>query len=92
MTLPVGSTLVPILLASDQTHLTNFSGDKKLWPLYMTIGNITSNIRNRPSMHAWVLLALLAIPPKQIAKLGGYSLEEQELDALQATHDVLGYV
>jgi len=28
----VGSTLVPVLLALDQTHLTNFSGNKKLWP------------------------------------------------------------
>ncbi|RPB19390.1 hypothetical protein L211DRAFT_794195 [Terfezia boudieri ATCC MYA-4762] len=28
--LPDGGTLVPILLASDETHLTNFSGDKKL--------------------------------------------------------------
>ncbi|KAF8426775.1 hypothetical protein BGX38DRAFT_1278901 [Terfezia claveryi] len=28
--LPDRGTLVPILLASDETHLTNFSGDKKL--------------------------------------------------------------
>ncbi|KAF8415915.1 hypothetical protein BGX38DRAFT_1244983, partial [Terfezia claveryi] len=33
LSLPERGTLVPILLASDQTHLTNFSGDKKLWPL-----------------------------------------------------------
>ena len=31
--IPVGSTLVPVLLASDQTYVTNFSADKKLWPL-----------------------------------------------------------
>ncbi|KAF8441926.1 hypothetical protein BGX38DRAFT_1078052, partial [Terfezia claveryi] len=60
--IPVGSTLVPVLLASDQTHLTNFSGDKKLWPLYMSIGNIKSSIRNKPTMNAWIPIALLPIP------------------------------
>ncbi|KAF8425423.1 hypothetical protein BGX38DRAFT_1081430, partial [Terfezia claveryi] len=49
---PTGCMVVPVLLASDQTHLTNFSGDKKLWPLYMSIGNIKSTIRNKPTMNA----------------------------------------
>ncbi|KAF8429879.1 hypothetical protein BGX38DRAFT_1105198 [Terfezia claveryi] len=48
-TLPIGSLLVPVLLTSDQTCLTNFSGDKKLWPLFMSIGNIHSEIRNQLS-------------------------------------------
>ncbi|RPB21313.1 hypothetical protein L211DRAFT_769374, partial [Terfezia boudieri ATCC MYA-4762] len=42
--LPEDGTLVSILLVSDETHLTNFSGDKKLWPVYMSIGNIGSSI------------------------------------------------
>ncbi|KAF8442652.1 hypothetical protein BGX38DRAFT_1096099, partial [Terfezia claveryi] len=50
--LPIGSSLVPILLTSDQTCLTNFSGDKKLWPLFMSIGNIRAEIRNRPTAQA----------------------------------------
>ncbi|KAF8436974.1 hypothetical protein BGX38DRAFT_1098973, partial [Terfezia claveryi] len=50
--LPEGGTLVPILLASDETHLTNFSRDKKLWPVYMSISNIRSSIRNTHTMHA----------------------------------------
>ena len=33
-------TLIPILLASDKTHLPNFSGDKKLYPVYISIGNV----------------------------------------------------
>ncbi|KAF8435241.1 hypothetical protein BGX38DRAFT_1074065, partial [Terfezia claveryi] len=65
----VGTTLVPILLASDQTHLTNFSGDKKLWPLYMSIGNIKSSVRNKPTMNAWIPIALLPTPPKRLAKI-----------------------
>jgi len=49
---------------SDQTNLTNFSGDKKVWPVYMTIGNLSSTIRNRPGSMAILLLGLLPIPPK----------------------------
>lgn len=61
--LPEGATLVPIICFSDETHLTNFSGDKKIWPIYMTIGNIRSATRNKPSNLAVVLLGLLPISP-----------------------------
>ncbi|KAF8417083.1 hypothetical protein EV426DRAFT_540826, partial [Tirmania nivea] len=49
--LPDGGTLVPVLLVSDETHLTNFSGDKKLWSVYMSIGNIRSSTQNTHTMH-----------------------------------------
>src|SRR5437588_6179725 len=45
-------------------HLTNFSGDKKAWPIYLTIGNIKSTTRNKPTTMALILLALLPVPPK----------------------------
>ena len=90
--IPVGSTLVPALLASDQTHLTNFSGDKKLWPLYMSIGNIKSTVRNKPTMNAWIPIALLPIPPKRLDKIPTYSAEAQELDVLQITHEILSSI
>ncbi|KAJ7193475.1 hypothetical protein GGX14DRAFT_537556 [Mycena pura] len=38
--LPNGATLVPVILASDKTQLTRFSGDQQAWPVYLTIGNI----------------------------------------------------
>lgn len=63
-TLPEGATIVPIICASDTTHLTNFSGDKKAWPIYLTIGNIKSTTRNKPTAMALMLLALLPVPPK----------------------------
>jgi hypothetical protein len=53
---------------SDQTHLTNFSGDKKAWPVYLTIGNIRSKTRNSPSKMAVILVALLPVPPKFASK------------------------
>ncbi|KAG0632929.1 hypothetical protein HOY80DRAFT_854248, partial [Tuber brumale] len=64
--LPKGATLVPIICSSDVTFLTNFSGDKKAWPIYLTIGNILSKTRNKSSKHARVLLALLPVPPKMV--------------------------
>src|SRR6267143_1765911 len=61
---PEGARIVPIICASDSTQLTNFSGDKKAWPIYITIGNIKSSTRNKPFNLAVLLLALLPIPPK----------------------------
>ena len=49
---------------SDQTHLSNFSGDKKAWPVYITLSNLPSTWRNSPGSMAVPLLALLPVPPK----------------------------
>jgi hypothetical protein len=49
---------------SDQTNLTNFLGDKKAWPVYITIGNLPSARRNSPGSMAGLLLALLPVPLK----------------------------
>ena len=38
--LNVGSTILGIILASDKMHLTNFSGDKLMHAVYMSLGNI----------------------------------------------------
>ena len=67
-TLPEGAKLVLVICMSDQTHLTNFSGDKKAWPVYLTIGNIRSQTRNRPSKMAVILAGLLPVPPKFTGK------------------------
>ena len=57
--------MVPLLLASDKTHLTNFSGDKAAWLIYMSIGNISKDFGQQGTKRAWVLVALLPIPSKQ---------------------------
>jgi len=49
---------------SDQTNLTTFSGDKKAWPVYITIGNLASARHNSPGSMAVLLLPLLPILPK----------------------------
>ena len=84
--------LIPIRLASDETHLTNFSGDKRLWPVHMSIGNIRSPIRNTSIMHAWKTIVFLPICPKRVNKILGYSIESQEIQAFQTVHDVLAHL
>jgi Plavaka transposase len=59
--LPVGASLVPVLLGSDKTHLTNFAGKQSAWPVYLSIGNIKSTVRNKPSHQAWVVIAYIPV-------------------------------
>jgi len=56
--------MLPIFGSSDQTHLTNHSGNKKEWPVYLSLGNIDSTIRSKSSNLASILVALFPIPPK----------------------------
>ncbi|QRW08167.1 hypothetical protein RhiLY_07166 [Ceratobasidium sp. AG-Ba] len=55
-------TVIPIIISSDETKLTNFSGDKKAHPVYLTIGNIPKRLRRRTSKHANILLGYLPVP------------------------------
>ena len=43
-------------------------------------------------MNSWIPLAMLSIPPKRLDKLPDYRPEEQELDALQVTHDIVSLI
>jgi len=45
-------------------HLSNFAGDMKEWPVYMTIGNLSLKLRQMPSTHSVIMVALLPIPIK----------------------------
>jgi hypothetical protein len=59
--LPDGSTLIPVMLGSDKAQLTVLSGDKKAWPLYLSIGNIPSHVRNAQNQRAWVLIGYIPV-------------------------------
>ncbi|KAG8710887.1 hypothetical protein FRC11_004010 [Ceratobasidium sp. 423] len=60
--LPPGATVIPIIISSDATQLTNFSGGKSAWPVYITIGNIPKGIRTKVNCYATMLLAYLPVP------------------------------
>jgi hypothetical protein len=49
---------------SDRTHLSNFARNRKELPVYMTLGNLSSKIRQTHSTHSVVMVALLPIPIK----------------------------
>ena len=60
--LPKTTTLHPVILASDKTHLTNYSGDKSMHVVLLTIGNIPKPIRRKISRNAYILLAEIPSP------------------------------
>ncbi|KAI0040396.1 hypothetical protein FA95DRAFT_1502921 [Auriscalpium vulgare] len=53
-----GATIVPLILSSDKTQVTEFR-NKSAYPLYLTIGNISKDIRRQPSKRAQILLGYL---------------------------------
>ncbi|QRV83755.1 plasma membrane ATPase 4 [Ceratobasidium sp. AG-Ba] len=55
-------TIIPVIISSDETKLTNFSGDKKAHPVYITIGNLPKRLRRRTSKRANILLGYLPVP------------------------------
>jgi hypothetical protein len=82
--------VVPIICASDDTHLTNFSGDKKAWPIYLPIGNIKSSVWSKSTGHSLILLWLLPVP----YKLGNNSLANSTLrrQSQMVLHRALGEI
>src|SRR5260221_13534656 len=50
------STILGIILVSDCTHLTNFTGDKKMHAVYLSIENISKDICWKHNSCAWLLV------------------------------------
>ncbi|KAJ7158358.1 hypothetical protein C8R43DRAFT_882678 [Mycena crocata] len=82
--LPKGSTLAPIIISSDKTQLTRFSGDKQGWPVYLTIGNIDKDTRRAPSARATILLGYIPV-----TKLEIYSKKKRSGVGHQLFHDCM---
>lgn len=77
--LPDGATIAFIILSSDKTQLSVFQGDKSAWPVYLTLGNISKEVRRQPSAHATILLGYLSVEKLECYKesnhlLAGYRL------------------
>ncbi|KAG6380672.1 hypothetical protein JVT61DRAFT_5044 [Boletus reticuloceps] len=59
--LPIGATMVPIILASDKTVMCHSAG-LEMHPVFFTIGNIQSDIRMQATSHAWRCIAFIPSP------------------------------
>lgn len=55
----------------------------------MTVGNIPSEIRNKPNNHCWVPIALLPVGPKRLHKKAGWSVQKQEKEQLEVIQNLI---
>ena len=90
-TLRPGDTLVPMIVMSDGTHLSNFAADKKESPVYMTIGNLSSKFHQMPSMHTLVMVALLPIPDNN-SNIAQKRLDDRRETNREVLNEVLQWV
>lgn len=82
--LPTGATIAPVIIASDKTQLSNFSGDKSAWPVYLTIGNIEKSTRWMASSRATVLIGYIPV-----SKLECFSEKRRQHEASQLWHSCM---
>lgn len=50
-----------MIIATDKTQLTQFSGSKSAYPVYLTLDNIPRAIRSKPSQQACILIGYLSV-------------------------------
>ena len=53
--------MAPVIITTDKTQLTQFSGNKAAYPVYLTIGNIPKATHHKPSKHACILITYLSV-------------------------------
>ena len=52
---------MPIILASDKTPVTRHTGGLEMHPIFLTIGNIASNICMKATTHAWSCVTFMPV-------------------------------
>jgi len=56
-----GATVVPLIIGSDKTQVTNHQGDLSAHAVYLTVGNLPAAVRNSHERPGCILLALLPV-------------------------------
>ncbi|KAG8720731.1 hypothetical protein FRC09_009074 [Ceratobasidium sp. 395] len=54
-------TIVPLIVASDETTLTNNAQGPKAHPIYLSIGNISKAVRRMPTKRSMILIGYLPV-------------------------------
>jgi hypothetical protein len=67
--LPTGATIVPVIPASDTTHLDNPSDDQHDWLQYLTIGNNEKDISRTSKKSTCLLDGLIPCPLEGAKKI-----------------------
>ncbi|KAG8686007.1 hypothetical protein FRC11_009685, partial [Ceratobasidium sp. 423] len=55
------ATVIPLIIATDQTMLSIMCGGQKAYPVYVTFGNLDKEWRRKPSQHGMYLLGYLPV-------------------------------
>jgi hypothetical protein len=76
-----------VIVTSDETQLSQFKGDQKAWPVYLTLGNICKELRRQLSAHAAILLGYLPV-----SNLECFSESEWSLVGYQMFHYCIGRI
>ena len=59
--LPMGATLLRVVLSSDKTNILVMSGNRMAHPVLISLANIDTRLRSKTSLHTYLLLVLLPI-------------------------------
>ena len=59
--LPMGATLLRVVLSSDKTNILVMSGNRMAHPVLISLANIDTCLRSKTSLHTYLLLVLLPI-------------------------------
>ena len=79
-----GAMIAPVILSSDKTQLSRFSGDKQAWPVYLSIGNIEKVIQRQPTLRAMVLIGYIPV-----CKLECFSNKNRSVEGYRLFHECM---